>query len=329
MTIQYINAGEIVAFPNHNYSRPDGDLFPSEQNFADLVRALAPGWDAILSVVALTPLDEKDVQAAKKVQEAVLQSHKESTEDLKIKIDGKTITVSPADRYVAAQELFAPKGKVLTPKYEIVAGFRRFAALVVIRAVQKKMEDRPTLIEQLPATITTYGSEVDRRYASIRENGAKTEGVLKLTHAQQLVSSKGIFQLGARQVDFRNAYGVKPGTSQKMHRICQLDAKHPSLGIIEKAASNKELWDAFDKEVVKNFLDEDAGADKVAAFLKAPREGKSNKAKMMARTKIEAYATQCGVKIVAAVCLAIINDDVNAINRVITGELKKAEAARK
>ncbi len=328
MTIQYINAGEVVAFPDRNYSRPDGSLFPSEQSFADLVRSLVPGWDAILSVLAITPLDEKDVQEAKRHVQLLLDSHKESTNDLKIKIDGKTITISPADRLVAAQELYMPKGKILTPKYEVVAGFRRLIALVVVRAVQKKL-DGANLINELPATITTYGSEVDRRYASIRENGAKTEGVLKLTHAQQLESSKGIFQLGARQVDFRNAYGVKPGTSQKMHRICQLDAKHPSLGIIEKAAGNKELWDAFDKEVVKNFLDEDAGADKVAAFLKAPREGKSNKAKMMARTKIEALANQCGVKIVADVCRAIINDDIDGMNKVITGELRKAEAARK
>lgn len=328
MTIQYVNAGEIVAFPDRNYSRPDGSLFPTEQSFADLVRSLVPGWDAILSVIALAPLDEKDVQEAKKVQEAALNFHRNAAEDIKIKIDSKLITVSPADRYVAAQELFAPKGKVLTPKYEVAAGFRRMFALVVTRAVQKKLGNT-NLIFQIPATITTYGSEVDRRYASIRENGAKTEGVLKLTHAQQLVSSKGIFRLGARQVDFRNAYGVKPGTSQKMHRICQLDAKHPSLGIIEKAAKNKELWDAFDKEVVKNFLDEDAGVDKVAAFLKAPRTGKSNKAKMMARTDIKTLANQCGVQIVADVCRAIINNDKGAMAKAITGELKKAEAARK
>ena len=335
--LSYIPFGEVAIFPDRNFSRLDGVLFPNEQNFADLVRLLVPGWDEVLSVAAVTPIEDKDREEARKVMAELIASQKEIANDVTVRIFGKKVTVSAADRFMAATELYTPNGD-LNLNYTLFAGHRRFAAYIVAYCAQKKLQallSKEDIAEHnaviiplgdVPCSVASDLDEVSLMEATLRENGLKKEGVCAPTQGQQLLGALPLYILGANMTKFRQVFGVKVGTSQKMHRICQLHQMHPTLEIVRKAAESVELWNALDKEVIKDFIDDGAAVETVAKFVNNPPKG-TNKPKTMSRTKIEGYAKQCGVKVVRDVCQAILNNDENGMNKAITSEIKKSEKA--
>ena len=306
----------IFWFGRDNVARQD--LFRNENDEHTLISLLVPGWDGQLGRPAITLMSDTERAEASAFLTTRWESLKSadiSEEPEKIKIDGGIVSITALEMRQVFESVHVKNGKLIVPKYKGATCFRRGSTLLKVNTIRAKQKQ--STIDELPCVEKEYATPMDQFVDNIRENQLKTAGARKMSSSDSVGAAKRLFQMGATESKLGRAFGFHRGMAQKCHRLCQLDAKHPDLKIVDRILSKDLDFKVFDKEKVKGLLDKGAPDDEVAAFIAKPNGG--NKPRIMARTEIEALAEQCPVEIIKLAYQAILKNDATIL-QVVTAK---------
>jgi hypothetical protein len=293
------------------------DLFRDTRDEHNLISLLVPGWDGQLGRPVATRMSPEEQAEAVKVLQKLhdkLKSADLSSEPEKISLDGESVTISMPEMLQVFESVYCGKdGEIVVPEYKGATCFRRGNVLLKVNTVRAKR--KAELITELPCVEKTYASPMDQFVDNIRENQLKTAGARKMSNADSVGAARHLFQLGATEAKLARAFGLKRGMAQKFHRLCQLDAKHPDLKIVDRILNGEIEAKVFDKEKVKGLLDKDASTEEVATFIAAPNAG--NASKIMSRKEIEALAEQCPVELIKLAYQAVLKNDASVLQPIV------------
>jgi len=302
----------VHAFSADNVSRV-GNPFADANDRKQLAGALIDGWNPNLGLIGIYKLSKEQSAQGVKERETIHAGLKAATDDVAVAHEGKQITVSASDCLREWEDLFCnAKGKVKSPEYGQVFGFRRMLLLPEVNAVRRKLG--LTAIAEIPYLLKTYENELERFEDCIVENTHKNYGTRALSNVDRVSAAQKMFFEGCTQSRMR--YVFKDGTGQKLYALCQLDRNHNSLKVIERVVKGELDFGPLDKEKMRKLQEEGAEAKAVDAYLKNPKE-KKNEQKMAAKSKIVTCAKQFPIKLVAQVLTAVLEDKLESLNPLI------------
>jgi len=310
--------GHAHAFHSDENVSRCGDLFEDQKDMVELASQLYPGWQVQLGDAGLYELTDVQVIAALKENEKTWIELKDATEEIPVRVGDSTLTTSASDRLRAWESSYVKGGKLIKPKYGQVYAFRRVSVLPLVNAARLKAG--APLIETIPCSVYEFDNDLDRYVACILENTGKTAGARKLSEQDMITGALKMFQTQCAEADFRRVWKV--GTAQKLFALCRLAAKHPDLEIIDKIAKGDLKYGPLDKEKLRKAVKSNASANEVTVMLNEPR---TNDKKMASKTAIERVAEQTPIRIIAWAFGKAINDDLAAINVLVTNDVLKDE----
>jgi hypothetical protein len=338
-----ITPGEVHYFLDRNYSRQatgKGILafFDDAKEYAGLAGLMTAGYKPEEPCV-VTPLNKDDVKAALIERMETWNSLKElaagnvdsfkvtcvvpvkgATEERETVIIGSSVLEAWEALYTEPSKAKdAIDGRrLIIPKYDGVAHFRRNATLALANAASKQVGG--TVINNVPALVREFESEALRQRACISENGQKKMGARGLSPKDMLKSAWTLFQRMFTQAELGRALGFTPaqrGSTQKWYGVCAMINKYKGDGdlyqvLMDGDAANitslskeqcRRLAEGKDKEGNK------LGYPQALAYCKNPKGQNGNDPKIMKKDGIKAIAEQAPVSLMGDVADAILNDD--------------------
>ena len=318
---EMVSLARVHAFSADNVSRV-GNPFADDSDRKQLAGALMDGWNPVLGLIGVYKLSKEQAAQGVKEREVIHEGLKAATDDFAITYEGKQVNVSASDVLRVWEDTFCnAKGKVKSPDYGQVFGFRRNHVLPEVNAARRKMGLE--LISEIPVVIREYASDLDRYEDCIKENTHKNFGTRVLSNADRVHAAQKLFFEGSTQSHMRKVF--KDGMGQKLHALCQLDRDYSTLTIIERVVKGDLDFGPLDKEDMRKLTAEGAEAKDVDSYLKNPKVKKNDK-KMASKTKIETAAKQFPVALVARTLQAVLDDNLESLNGLIEkrDEINKA-----
>lgn len=310
--LKNINAYEVQSILSDNVSRrldKESDLFLNIDDKISLTESITTGWELSQGVIGVYELTPDEVQTALKIRQEKLIELKKDNEVFELRIDNAEdkISINSSDILRHWLSTFCDKaGKVKTPKYGIVFGFRRFSALPLAIAASAKTVQID--LSSIPCEVIT-GDRMTRQIACVRENGQKNAGTRSLSAFDKLSASNKLYEGGCLESTLGKIF--KRGTSQKLFGICKLNAKYPSLAIVEGILTEKYSMSKFDKEDVRKFNMSEQSIAIIQDWLSKPKTG--NTAKVAKGKDIKALAEQSPVLAISAITSAIANNKIDSL----------------
>lgn len=326
--MKHAHPSEIHSFAHLNKSRQPGSWFKADNSDKfSLAGTMSAGWNDALGTVIARELSKEEVIAAIKERETTWKALILASDDVKIPLpSGETVTVSAKDYLFTWQELYTEKGKIVAPKYANVMAYRRLSVFALGLAARHKFDKEAKVQEVIPLNIKHYDKVEDSYGDCVTENTRKSDGIKTLDWKDMVFSGKALFTALYKEARFREIYKV--GTAQKLYRFLQLDAKYPSLKLTEKVMADEIPVASCDKEEMKEMLDENAAAEEVLEYCKAPLAGKKAPSKMTEKADIVAMSERCPILAVRYVLRAILENRIRDIEKMypFTDAVNKATA---
>lgn len=322
-----IPLNKLFWFVEENVARSATGHFRNPADRHNLASLLVPGWDGQLGRPAVAELTKDQVaEAVTRLEEAwkALKDAPLGEEPEAVKLEGGTVYVAKAELAKVFEATYTKDGKIVKPTHKAVTCFRRGESLLLVNTLRAKKGLEQ--IAEIPCVVRHYENSLEQFSDNIRENQLKTAGANSMSNADCVGAARRLFQLGATEAKLLHAFGLKRGMAQKLHRLCQLDAKYPKQAIVDKIVSGELSDKPFDKEKVKAMLDSGVTEDKVGEFIAAPNAG--NAPKIMSRKSIEALGSGNPIELVKLVCQAILKDDPSQL-AAITAKAEAVNAAIK
>jgi hypothetical protein len=321
MDILVEQLAKIIWDNTKNTSRLVGGLFKDTADEHKLISLVVPGWKFGLGRVLATLLTEEEQKTAVATLEAQLKdlrSGKLSDEPEEIKLGDGKVSISKSEMAQAFEAIHLDKkGKIIVPKYRGVTCYRRGNSLLKVNTIRMKQGMDP--ITELPIEVNNYGDNVvDEMRDNLLENIKKNAGARGVNNGALVVALREMFRFGASESRFqKEIFDNKRGAAQKYHTLCQLDKAYPELHIIDRIADPNDGLTSkpFDKEKVRNLLDNGASTEEVQAFIAAPNA--KNAPKIMAKKDIKALAEQTPVKVGEDFLQAVLKNDINGIAKYV------------
>lgn len=239
--LKQIKVGSVALEREMNFSRNEGKH--EEKPFIVLVNSIeAHGFDegeGLLNVVELTT-----TPAAYKFKPSFEKLDFDRTPEGADKKAKVIVTVYAAE-VVAEYERLALKSG---PVYSIVAGFRRFEALLWALVLAKKTN---TNLVQDKLTMKVYSpmTEDERKVACLRENPLTDEGRATLSKVDMYAAAMSVWD-GVESTLMKKCL-MKRGTAQQFAVICRIATGMAKLGdaSVDKGIRNGTIAiNTFDKE---------------------------------------------------------------------------------
>src|SRR5215471_2529478 len=133
------------------------------------------------------------------------------------------------------ESLFVRNNKLVEPKYQGNAGFRRascFEAAMLDRFRDTQVSENDKLRELIPVILRTYVDDAERIIDQQLENAIQSVGTVAVPDMDKLRITKKLFDMGKRQIEIRRLY--TDTTGQKLFGICQIDNYWRNLKIFER-----------------------------------------------------------------------------------------------
>lgn len=351
-----VDYSEIHWFENDNISRSNEPWFgmedaknPEQSYYDDFfgkvghMLAETQGFDPTAGGQIAVELMSKEEQekAVKELQSqlekwekrALAQKNEADFVETSVPIAGARHTVDWSTFVRSFKNLRCTKdGKIITPKYKAIYGFRRGAGMVA--AMYLTMSDPKLLRDtnlvfstEIPITVYDFkfeGGDYVRTMMHLRENSAKRTGVKEVTLRSMIREAWELYCQGASESQLMHALCPdKRGMAQKLHRICQVNQRYPKGKVIDKILNGTYDPKPVHKESIYNLFlknEEKAPLEKVSHYFTQPQnyspKGEiktGNEKKMMDKESIRSI-TQRPVNIVAQVADAIISNDSTYLN---------------
>lgn len=323
--------GESVAislvhpFHNGNHGRDTGDYFrwfAGPADLAQLAVLFVPGFQDNQGFPGLFPLTPDQQKLALEEREADLRMLQENRESFDARLpDGKRIPISATDRLRAYQELFAPGGKLIKPKFGVVYGNRRCTAIPVANAIRFKLGLEP--ITEIVANIREYGSEIEMMEACILENTLKVGGFRPLGLNDYIHSGIRMYLNSQSDIRFREIFRpVKGVDGQKMYALCQLICQYPDLHIFEQIKAGVINFAKLDKERMRALYNEKASENDVKEYIYSEK-AKDPAKKISSKKDIEAVSRQSNNMIGRELAEGFMKNDIGNWNAKYAGSRAK------
>jgi hypothetical protein len=323
----WIALAEIVYIAQHNFSRMTGNFFRDENDQKNLITKLFTGWDDTLGHLKVRELTKEEVEIAILLRESEWEVLKKETQDFSITFfgDEAKTTVTPSEKLRIFEQMYTKNGKVIKPKYEGIYGFRRNSVITLVNTFRFKKA--LPLIENVPCSVVSYDNPkgLDRIADCIRENEGKLEGAKVIDDKDYARAGYEMFNLGANESKFRQVF--KAGSGQKFYKICQLNKKYPDLKIIENIEKGELIAKSWDKELMREIVNDSWVPEKVLEYLKNPNGGE-NPAQMANKTTIK-NLQQNDIDVVGFLMKAVLENDLVAALKTLApyrDELNKVTA---
>jgi hypothetical protein len=130
--------------------------------------------------------------------------------------------------------------KKAKPTHSVYCGFRRSVALILAQVIRRHFQQPD--VEPL-YVVRTFGSELERRTATILENASKQHGVRQLSWPDMLAQARVYFnQSKPTWIDKGiEKGGLFPrGTGQKLRRACEAIKAFPELDLQRRVGLSRE-----------------------------------------------------------------------------------------
>lgn len=338
----------ILFAPVLNFCRDDQT--GSEKNLEELQGLLVKGYDPSKGVCSVMLPDS--VPNWDTLLKAEMERRRELWEHLK---GSRNTDPIPVDVF---EEMFTHNGKLLEPKYAANMCFQRGSVFFDAQVERRKLARNPAEMDEQaksgndgslrdlwPICVKHYADEGERISDQLGENTQKNRGATALTDLQQLRVGKLFWDKCYPQIRFRKEF-TSDTIGQKIYYICELDARFPSLKILDRLRKTPEAEDYLPFSSMKHTdlthlahaTDPDYGRSKAEQtaiknnqFLKesetfphgvkhpAPqavvvdyfnrlKSGPITKA-MMKRTEMQALIKQCGSEVIGAAVRGILEND--------------------
>ena len=248
----------ILFAPSLNKCR-DGAV-ATDANFKELIGLLIKGYDVTKGVASVfTP---ETAQSLGIDWDELLKNEMELRRNLWEDLKGSRNT-EPLPLEVF-EEMYVHNGKLIEPKYLANMCFQRGSVFFKSMVERRKLATddtyaklaRTTIEEQArsgndgslrdlwPVTIRSYADEGERISDQLNENTGKNRGATPLSDLAQLKIATIYWDLCYPQTRFRKEFSSDT-MGQKLYYICELNARFPSLRIVERmrtdAASEQNL----------------------------------------------------------------------------------------
>jgi hypothetical protein len=326
---QMVKVSDVFHHPEFNVARLSGDSVTDSKRKELTGALIREGWrmngDGVLEVVKIS----------KEWLEKAVSELTKTWEELKAKAekDGNELP-----RLHCFEANRVNKNKIIAPKFMGVSGNCRNAVLLDanIARYTAKPESLP-LITEYPVIVREFENERERAIAQMLENMGKLEGFSKPSEKDQLKCAQFILAQGGTQSDLRRAF--TDTTGQKLYGILTLDKRFPEVKLVEriqrdpadpafiryggiKGSDLPRLVMRSDEKALAehNRKQETAGNEQVKPLDRAGLENflsvpKTNDPKIMKKDNILEMQTQNPNRLVQAVAAAIINNNVDPLNK--------------
>lgn len=311
-----VSAHEIQADLADNVSRilkHVDDLFSNKADKIALAESLASGWDVSKGTIGIYELSKNEVKIALKIRQDELISldADNCTYELRVDNNDDKVSVNSSDILRHWKLTFCDKnGKVKTPKYGVVFGFRRFASLPLAIAASAKTVQ--VNLSYIP-TVLVVGNKLARSLSCVAENGTKDVGIKSLNMLDKLSASNKLYEQGCLESALGKVF--KRGSAQKLFGICRLNAKYANLKILDGILDKKIDMTIFEKEKVREINNSDLPEKEVKEWMTNPK--KKNNDKVSKGKDIKALAAQSPVTAIKVIAGAIANDDIDSLAKLV------------
>lgn len=211
-------------FKSRNLARMSGEYGDLKELITSMVNK---GWlvddNGMFTVEKAT---DADVEEAMKLRTAQWESLKQ----LAANDSGKIVELK-----VFEEIYLDTNGKLKEIQFVGLQGNRRSSAYLpamVERRKKSTKEDPLPLTTEVAVIIRENLTPLERLQIQVGENEDKTTGFAATSTLDKLLAAKRHFELGASQADLRKSF--KDGMGQKLWGVVSLDAKFPSVRIIER-----------------------------------------------------------------------------------------------
>jgi len=316
---QTLNVALVHDLDGSNHCR-HGSYYEDDADKSRLASMLVNGWDTAKGGVGIVrPMTDAEIEVAKEERKARHQALKDAVrEDTKVRIGDADIKVSAVEELKAWENLYAPKGSILAPKYARVTAFRRGGVIPLVNAaIVKAASDDLEIITELPVMIKVYASGPEGQLAMIsdnlKENEGKDENFRRLGNHERLKAALDMRRNGAVQNDFRKAF--KAGKGQDFWWMTELfEVFKPHLQISKKLLNGDLEFKTYKWKPCKELIERNASDADVMAYVKEPRKDNAP-AKQGASTRdTKARASSHGVFFVRFVLGKQADNDLDALN---------------
>lgn len=239
----------VVVTSGKNYGRGISGFFTSVKEFQSLAESLATqGYLSEQGAVGVTPADERETAQWSETLDSIIkrleavaigQTEIERTcaffgMNIVFPVKGNIGTESKPRNYEITASMFSEilaGMKKAKPSHSVYCGFRRSVALILAQAIRRHFQQsdiEPTYV------VRTFGSELERRTATILENTSKQHGVRQLSWPDMLAQARVYFnQSKPTWIDKGiERGGLFPrGTGQKLRRACEVIKEFPELDL--------------------------------------------------------------------------------------------------
>ncbi len=324
----FVNLPDVFWFAEDNVARAVTGHFRKEGDRSTVAVAMFPGWNQNKSgPLIVRPLsDEEKSEALRRLSSSweALKAANLSDEPLTIRIDDANVSVSLADQCRVFEQIFTKNGKLITPKYAGVTGYRRGESWLLASTLRAKRNLEPAI--DLPVIVREYKNKQDQYADNVLENAGKMDAAMAMSSADVALACILMVELGASESDLQKSLGgpSKRGTAQKMFALARLNGLHPKLDVKAAVKAGTIKIPALDKEAMRKMAQEDASAEDVKAYLENPKKEKNQK-KAMGRPAIERLKENNPCIAVKMVCQAILNDDATVLRELTLNAAKLNE----
>ncbi len=275
-------------------------------------------WSELREAVAMATSETDTVYKVKTTNSVSLDNTEEAD-------DNYTTLVSAKMELSAFEALYTKGGKIISPEYSLVWGFRRTGVLPLVNAV--RVDQHQDAITKMSYVIMEFDNIAQRHEINILENTNKATGLKALSAVDCLSAAKIRFDEGATQATLRKTFSH--GTGQKLHAFLTLNAMHLNLNLYSRCLASPTLDDnetanpdyikfsALNKEKLRTLGGiergknqcEPATKDQVNEYMQNPADDAPKPASTMAKGDIAIIAKQHPSKIVQMIVGAVGKND--------------------
>lgn len=313
MSIKAISISEIHGFVEQNVCRPEG--LGTDKETVALAKELAQsdGWDAALGVAIVEPMTADEITKAVIERQAAWDALlAKGVSDTFLKDGDRNVINIEIQR--AWEGLYTAKGKVVAPKYKVVAGFRRCATWHVATAINKDLK------AEVIADVREFKTADERFALQLRENLMKSAGSKAVSDAGILPAAKLQFQLGKREAEMGRILGIpaaKRGMLQKIFATVKADAEYKDLCLVERFVKGELPFEKFRAGDLGKAEKAGQGYEYCVNFAtdgKAPEKG-------MSRKDLIGIKDQSPVVILKLIAEIVITNNVDALKVITTNAM--------
>ncbi len=311
---------EIHHFEGCNASRKaDGfwGFFKDLRDQIKLILYMLLGWNSQLGVVLVRLLTKDEKEQAIKERMTFLEGLEDERNPFEITVDGKKQSISPDTTVRVHKDVYAPRGKMVIPKYKGITCYRRFAILYRVNSILHQLN--MPLILTVPVEIRSYldkDGNIDKLAEmgdNLLENELKNAGSLDMGTGNRIWAAFNMFSEGASQNDIRKTF--KDGMGQKLHAVCKANREiDPNL--VPWLLEDPTRFRSLNTATMRAFTKKDTMTESkdLWDYVQEPKKGKVNDPKMASKTDITSLCNS-DLDFVRIVATAILNNDLASLNQ--------------